>query len=82
MEPRSPYALPFRIAGILLIFFMFVSALIITIFAFILLATGGNLLPTYGISITIAVLGAAATVLTGIAFVHYVRPRSHLTQSQ
>jgi hypothetical protein len=56
--------------------FMFLSALIITIFAIILLLTGGSALPTYGISISIAVLGAAATVLTGMGLIHYLRPRS------
>ncbi len=82
MEPRSPFALVFRIAGIALLLFMFLSALVITVFALILLATGGSALPTYGLSISIAILGAAATVLTGMSLLHYVRPRSHVSQSQ
>ncbi|HVB10181.1 MAG TPA: hypothetical protein VNM16_07425 [Bacillota bacterium] len=76
MSPRSPYALVFRIAGIALMLFMFLSALIITVFSLVLLATGGSQLPTYGLSISIAVLGAVATVLTGMGLLHYVRPRS------
>ena len=76
MEPRSPYAFAFRLAGIALMLFMFLSALIITVFALVLLATGGSQLPTYGLSISIAVLGAVATVLTGLALLHYLKPRS------
>jgi hypothetical protein len=76
MEPRSPFSLAFRIAGIALMLFMFLSALIITVFAVVLLATGGNQLPTYGLSISIAVLGAVATVLTGAGLLHYLKPRS------
>jgi hypothetical protein len=75
MRPRSPFELALRVAGVLLMLFMFLSGLVITVFAAILLVAGGSATETYGVGLTILVLGAAATVLTGAGLFHYLRPR-------